>query len=458
MVEVVAARDEKGCRRHDAKEGAEAGTGPADPRKWRGTTHEPEAITRSGIAKSRVVAYAQLWMIGRLTAVALTLSIFAGAGMVGASACGGDAFTTAPDDASLRDSPSEAETTGEGGRAADSNEAAADDDGGADALLDALGADASDGQPSDVLTLPDVLEAAPAHCTNGSFECIPPIPTGWEGPFEIYRGTSPPTGCSTNFVPSYAGSVGLDAGPATCGCSCATATGVQCSPVTANLFVGSLVTLTCTTLSHCTSVSLSPGQCAGNVNAPSQCPSLIGNGLFTLSGSSADGGSCAPTATTALPLLEWASLVRACVSDVTLAQVDCPSGSVCAPKPMQPYEDTALCVAQVGDVACPGSDYTNRYVAYGASKDLRRCTDCTCGPVTGSSCTGFVDVTPSSSGASACTGTSSIRYNLPQGCAAVQQPGDFHASITAQPGTCTPNTPVPSGAAAPAIPTTFCCQ
>jgi hypothetical protein len=142
---------------------------------------------------------------------------------------------------------------------------------------------------------------------------------------------------------------------------------------------------------------------------------------------------------------------------VALAQVDCPSGSVCAPKPIQPYEDTSLCIAQVGVVACPAADYTNRYVSYGGAKDLRRCTDCSCGPVTGSSCTGYVDVTPSSS-SGPCTGTSSVRYNLPQGCAPVQQPGDFHASVTAQPGTCTPNAPVPAGAAAPAVPTTFCCQ
>jgi hypothetical protein len=378
--------------------------------------------------------------------------------MVGASACGGNTFTTAPDDASLRDSGADGETNGEGRLEGGSSDAPTGDDGGVDSSLDAPGADASDGQPTDVLTLPEVLEAAPAHCATGSFECIPPIPTGWDGPFEIYRGTSPPSGCSTNFVSSYGGSIGLDAGPATCACSCATATGVQCSPVTANLYVGSLVTLVCSPLSHCTSLPIAAGECVGNVNAPGQCSSLIGNGLFTLSGSTADGGSCAPVPTTTPPPVQWNTSVRACVSNVALAQVDCPSGSVCAPKPMQPYDDPSLCVAQVGDVACPTTDYTNRYVAYGGTKDLRRCTDCTCGPVTGSSCTGFVDVTPSSSSGGACSGSSSIRYNLPQGCAAVQQPGDFHASITAQPGACTPNSVVPTGAATPAIPTTFCCQ
>ncbi|MGH7434222.1 MAG: hypothetical protein ACRENE_00940 [Polyangiaceae bacterium] len=402
-------------------------------------------------------------MIGRLTAVALVASSLAAGAMVGASACGGDRFTTASDDGSAgSDVTTPLDATGGGDSAEDTVPGDEGDDGG-DGSLDALGAD---GAPADVLAIPDVLEAAPPHCATSAFECIAPIPQGWSGPFEVYRGTNPPTSCSTNFVASYSGSQGVDAGPATCGCSCATGTGVQCSPVTVNLFVSSVLGAGgCTTLAHCTSVSLSGGQCAGGVNAPGQCSSLLGSTLLTISGSTADGGSCAPEPVTFLPPVGWASSTRACISSVALAQVDCPSGSVCAPKPAQPYQDTTLCIAQVGDVPCPATDYTNRSVSYGTTKDLRRCTDCTCGPVTGSSCTGFVDVSPASS-ASPCTAGSSARYTVPQTCAGggsgtvtgVTEPGDFHASISPQPGTCTPNPPVPTGAAAPAVPTTFCCQ
>jgi hypothetical protein len=392
-------------------------------------------------------------MIGRLAAVALVATGLASLAMVGASACGGDAFTLASSDASVAgeagdDVASSKDSTAERAPPGDD---ANDGDGATDGEV-------ADTATNDAIALPDVFEEAPAHCATDQFQCIPSIPAGWEGPFEVYRGPSPAPPCSPNFFESYQGGAGIDAGPAACGCSCATATGVGCSPVTATFFVSTAGVTACTSLGRCTSVTLPSGQCVPDINASSECASLLGTTLFTVSGSTPDGGSCAPIPTTTLPDAGWGTATRACISTVALAQVDCPSGSLCAPKPALPFADSSLCIEQAGDVPCPISDYTNRSVSYGGAIEGRRCTDCLCGPVTGSSCSAYVDVNPNSASGTPCSSSNSVRYLAPQSCAGVQQPGDFRATATPQPGSCASNMPSPTGTVLPAAPTTFCCQ
>jgi hypothetical protein len=332
-------------------------------------------------------------------------------------------------------------------------------DAATDGAFEAQADSGSDAVTNDAIALPDVIDEAPAHCSTDQFECIPPIPTGWEGPFEVYKGTAPPTACSPNFFPSFQGGQDLDAGPASCGCTCGNASGVQCSPVTASFYVSTAGITGCTSVGHCTNVSLPSGQCVTDVNASSECSSLLGSTLFTVSASTADGGSCAPIPTTAVPPTGWATTTRACVSTVALAQVDCPSGSVCAPKPDAPYADSTLCIAASGDVPCPAANYTNRTVSYASVSDGRRCAACTCGPVTGSSCKGYVQVTPTpAAGGTSCSGNY-VQYVLPQSCTGgIQQPGDFMATVAPQGGSCAASVPLPTGTATAAAPTTFCCQ
>jgi hypothetical protein len=380
--------------------------------------------------------------------------------MACAAACGGQAFTLAPGDASVVSVVSDGHpesATGEGGaedgQAGDDASDASIGEGSVDGGATDTGTDA--GSSMDAIALPDAFEEPPPHCESTDFECIPSIPAGWEGPFEVYRGPTPAPSCSPNFFPSYQGSQGIDAGAASCTCSCGAATGVQCSPVTASFYVSSAGVGTCLSAAHCTSVVLPTGQCMGGINAPAQCSSLLGTTDMTVTGSQPDGGSCAPTPTTTLPPVTWSTTTRACISTIALAQVDCPAGSLCAPKPALPFPDSTLCIAQSGDVLCPAGSYATRSVSYGAASDGRRCTGCNCGPVTGSSCSGYVDV--SSANSSPCS-SGSNRYIFPQSCAAVQQPGDFRATVNVQPGSCAATVPTPAGTAAAAAPTTFCCE
>jgi hypothetical protein len=394
-------------------------------------------------------------MIGRLAAAFLVAGAIAGLAAVGAAACGGDAFTMASGDGSAAAGPDG--TTGDDGAGGGGGEAASDD-GARDAIETDGGAEADE---SDAIALPDVLDEAPAHCAADEYQCIPAIPAGWQGPFEVYRGAAPPSDCSPNFFPSYRGNEGVDAGPAACGCACATASGVDCSPVVANFYVSTAGITGCTSLGKCTSVALPTGECIPNVNASSLCSSLLGSTLVTFGASSADGGSCAPVPSVTLPDAGWSITTQACVSMVALARADCPLGQQCAPKPASPFPDSSLCIAQVGNVPCPNSDYPNRSVSFGGLGDGRHCAACSCGPVTGSTCTGYVDVTPAATGtATPCSGNYT-RYLLPQSCTGgIQQPGDLRATVTPQPGSCAPTTgtPAPLGTVTPSAPTTFCCQ
>ncbi len=393
-------------------------------------------------------------MVRRLAPVALVAAGLAGLAMAYAAACGGQAFTLAPGDASVASDghveSATAEGSAEDGQAGsdDASDAAAVDGGAGEAGADAAGS-------MDAIALPDAFEEPPPHCESTDFECIPSIPAGWEGPFEVYRGPAPVPSCSPNFFPSYQGSQGIDAGAAACSCTCGAATGVQCSPVTAAFYVSSAGLSGCIPAAHCTSVVLPTNQCVGGINAAAQCSSLLGSTEMTVTGSQPDGGSCAAMPTTTLPPVIWSTTTRACISSIALAQVDCPVGSLCAPKPALPFSDTTLCIAQSGDVPCPAGSYAARSVSYGSASDGRRCTDCSCGPVTGSSCSGHVDV--SSANATPCSSGANT-YIFPQSCAGVQQPGDFRATVTLQPGSCAATMPLPAGTAAPAAPTTFCCE
>ena len=375
--------------------------------------------------------------------------------IVTGAACGGQAFTIAPSGSEGGAAEGGADVGSSSGSGSGSGGAG---DGGGDATAAGDGAgDAGGDAPPDVtlndaIALPDVVEEAPSHC-GGQFACVPGVPAGWEGPFEVYRGSSAPASCSANFFASYQGSGQLKADAATCGCTCGAAGGVQCSEATASFYVSPAGLGTCS--SHCTDVALSPGVCASNINAATQCPTLAGTTFFTATASTPSGGSCTPTPSTSLPPPQWGTQVRACISLLAPAQVDCPGGSLCAPVSAQPFDST-LCIAQAGDVQCPASGYTNRSVSYGGLQDGRHCTACTCGAVTGSTCTSTISVTSHGSAAS-CSG-GAVTYQLPQSCAGVQQPGDFLLKATPQAGSCTPSQPTPTGAATPSAPTTFCCQ
>ena len=310
-------------------------------------------------------------------------------------------------------------------------------------------APATDATASDAPFAPDVYEEPPPHC-GGTYGCVAAVPLGWQGPLALYLGPDPAPACTQNFAgPFYDGHSGLNAGAASCGCSCQSAQGVQCSPVTISF--ANAATCSATSLA-CASTTLSPSTCTA-IDARVNCTGVTVDMSAGLSDPS--GGSCPPFPSNSVPVATWSANGRACVSAVAPGgQSDCPRGSVCSPQSASPFQ-AGLCVAQSGDVACPMTEYTAKHVLFGSIDDTRGCSPCTCGAVVGASCRGVVEV-HQQSGAGKCAGAL-VQYPLPYSCDAAQQPGDFLLAVTPSGGICQPSVATATGMATPARAMTFCC-
>ena len=199
-------------------------------------------------------------------------------------------------------------------------------------------------------------------------------------------------------------------------------------------------------------LTLIPGACTP-VDVSAACGAVLGTEM-TLPQSTASEGSCLPLATTTMAPASFMNATRACGASAAPVQADCPAGSVCAPTPSGPFEPT-LCIEQPGNVpACPTVAYTSRSVVFGGLNDTRGCSACTCGPVTGASCSG--SVTEFAQSDTGCT-TGQTIYALGQSCDPVQQPSSLELAMTSSGGSCAPSPVVATGSAVPTQPMTFCC-
>jgi hypothetical protein len=402
-----------------------------------------------------------LWtMHARLVAGVLAGSapLFAlvASGMLGS--CGGARFVVVDiDDASAfdarqHDAPAAdglfldtGEPDGEGG-----DDSAAGDDAGLDASRTDV-VPSPDGGPDaelDGTSGGDATADAQAVCGPG-FACTPGVPQGWGGPLEVYRGAGVPPPCSASFFgPSFEGHEGLNAPPATCGCSCGAPQGVSCSPVRVSFTNGA----TC---------AAAPAECAAAMLLPDTCRTLSERSMcaaalvidISAAAPVPSGGLCNATPTLALPVPTWSSNTRACVATGVPPTASCPAGSVCAPRPASPFASN-LCISQAGDVLCPAGGYSSRFVSYAGLRDTRGCSPCTCGSASGAQCKDSITVFSSTDGS--CS-TGGVTYNLPISCAGVLQPGDFRLSAAFAGGGCAPSQTVSNGTAVPAQPVTFCC-
>ncbi len=385
-----------------------------------------------------------------------------------AAACGGQAFTTVMGDGGAGDATIDA--SGEGSSTVPA-------DAPSDVLAETTSADAgsSGDAPSDAVTtsdgpsgggdgagdagstdafVPDVIEEPPLNCT-GTFECVPSVPPGWSGPFEVYAAADASPPCSANFAgPAYDGNGDLTARAAECTCDCGSGI-VTCSTPTLSFYSQALATgNSCTTSTHCQDVTPPPGACT-TLDASAACFGVLKGASFDMVAGSptiTDGG-CAPTATQAVTPTTWGISARACVSAVAPGRANCPMGAVCAPQPASPF-GSGLCVSQTGAVPCPSTGYTVNEVFYAGVDDQRSCSSCTCGSVTGASCSATVSVSSSTNGTCS-TGT--IEYITPTSCDPIQLPGDYRVAVTPTYGTCAASTVTGIGVAAPTGPTTFCC-
>jgi hypothetical protein len=373
-----------------------------------------------------------------------------------AVACAGPEFTLAlrSEDATAKDVDLE---VGRGDESSDGKIVDVTERDASDAsAIDGAGADAPDaadsmnaGDSVDVVGS-DVLDAGadvPAHC-SGVFECSPVVPTGWAGPFELYEGSNSAPACETGFSGSTLdGHAGLSAPAASCSCQCGAPQGLQCSSPTMTF---SSTPTSCTT--SCAAAILTPGVCT-TVDMRTRCAlGLTGAGMTVPAPAAPTQGSCAPVRIEGIAVATWATNSRGCVASVA-SRADCKVGSVCVPAPTSPFL-AGLCIEQAGDVACPVTDYTTKYLYYAGITDTRGCSTCTCGAVSGASCAGSIDQYKS---ADAGCNTLQTIYDLPQTCAALQQPADLVLSLKASNGSCAPSVVSATGAATPTTPMTFCC-
>jgi hypothetical protein len=326
----------------------------------------------------------------------------------------------------------------------------------ADGLLEGGFVDGTlDGPPNDApLWLPDAVEEPPSKCPGAGFVCAPAVPPGWSGPLELYSGTDASgTRCGLHFQgPVYDGNNVLSAQVATCDCQCQMPQAVQCSPVTASFFAGLGM---CAPVDHCGDKLLT-GACQ-RVDELSNCKMGTHAVSMVVPAPTASGGSCMASVTRAVAPASWKVGARACVSALGAGPGGCDVGSVCTAQPGAPFA-ASICVAQTGDVPCEGA-YTARRVFYAGILDTRDCSPCSCGDVTGATCSASIDVfnlavIPTGP----CSGLpTTYQVSTPPGCDPVQQPADFRLNVSAKGGACTPTPVMPVGNVAAAQPTTFCC-
>ena len=225
--------------------------------------------------------------------------------------------------------------------------------------------------------------APPEPCNP--LDCVPRAPSGWVGPRAFWDGPSGPADQLPACPPGYTDPTDLhydlDA-PDGCSCSC-DAQGQLCANNTSVRIYSDLKCKSpCETVApqSCTAVSVctgSQGSMDSNVPTPT-------------------GGSCKPTLT-GPPDASWKSDARLCNANPA-RYCDDPA-QVCAPLPQPPFfsQQCVIRLMSAGSAIpeCPAG-FPNGTALYDSFADNRSCSDCTCGDVSGGTCTGTVTLSDKS--------------------------------------------------------------
>lgn len=294
--------------------------------------------------------------------------------------------------------------------------------------------DCLDGADNDDDGLVDCADPSCAALT-----CLDAAPGGWSGPVALSVGAAPPA-CPAAW-PSSAdfGTGAVLAGPAQCGaCACAPGN-VTCSLASTNVYP-------VTSCQGAVDVVLSPSQ-------PGVCSAFASTDADTFEGLASNAsGSCAASGggVVSKPSPTWSSAARVC-SGATFGG-GCAAG-VCVQAP----PGSSLCITAPGDQPCPAGSYSSKTTIYGGFADGRDCTACGCGGAIGNcsaqtevwispGCIGLPDATIANDGNSC---QHEHLLDVPN--------GSFKFTATGGAGTCASTGGQPTGAVAPAMPTTVCC-
>ena len=210
----------------------------------------------------------------------------------------------------------------------------------------------------------------PTQQTSGSMTtsddalCGDTIAAGWDGPFAVYQGSSPPPDC-----PPGAAELVLDAGidpgsePFACSpCTCGDAA-LGCKDLTVNMFG----TTDCSD-AICHTIQLSKGEC--HHMGQGNCVKVRGFAALP----PASTGTCASAGgAPELTEVTWTTYLRACApQDGSLGFGDC--------SPAALGVDYVPCITSPGVVDCPPGPFSLRTIHYAGLDDARDCTPCTCQP------------------------------------------------------------------------------
>jgi hypothetical protein len=306
--------------------------------------------------------------------------------------------------------------------------------------------DAADAGPIDTggdVVIPDAFEEPPATCV-GSFQCVPVVPDGWQGPFQLYTGPDAAPGCSANFfsTPSFQGGDVILHDDAQCTCDCPSQ-GVGCQGPSIDYH----------TQSDCSDPTCHSQMVSSTCTPSDTTGCMVAANFYFSSGSPTPTGTCTPDAGTTVPPVRWMNTMQACVTTVTPQQSSCPSGQVCQPASPAPYLGK-LCIEQDGTPPCP-SPYPDGHVFYTGVTDMRGCTDCTCGPLAGVSCTTTFDLYSDP----ACPSGAQTTLPAPVTCDGLPALGAFVENDNMQndDAGCAPSGGTPMGTETPGSQVTFCC-
>jgi hypothetical protein len=265
---------------------------------------------------------------------------------------------------------------------------------------------------------------------GGNCACAPTIPAGWT---PIAYDQAFRSNCATDYGNPIDVAEGIDAGPATCGCTCGVAmncnsllvtsgdAGTSCNNLTSQSVTTDGGCQTITTISAGAKVSIKPS----------------------------GAGSCTPDASVTKPNAAFAYQGRLCELLVTPATTGCSSG-VCVPS-AAPF---AFCVHQNGVATCPAG-YPTQHVVGTNVDDGRGCSACTCDFDAGAGCGGGATLYAGG----ACS-ASSQGLTADGTCQAITGNQSLK-SLTYQPSattaSCAPSQSTPTGSATFADSQTVCC-
>jgi hypothetical protein len=292
-----------------------------------------------------------------------------------------------------------------------------------------------------------LVDCADPACISAGYTCAPTVPSGFTGPGEVYDGPGASPTCDSLYPKDFLVGYATPQCNVSCSdCTCGDPTGVICT---------NPVLLTGTLLTKC-AASLAPRISTCNTVDPSVT-------VFGTSAGAASGGSCAAGGGTASLSPITSNTGHLCAASAK-GGLGCPSGSVCWPKPQQPFMPQT-CVFASGDLSCPTTGYPVKRTYYDSPKtnDTRACAStCDCDTPLGAACDAKVNLYSSASTGTIklCSGlvasyrVPTVCETLPAGVAAIAL-----TASTPSGGSCTPTgVATPAGTCTPTgNPTTACC-